>query len=97
MKLHILREAEQEFAEAIQYYEDINSGLGIRLKNQVTRVIHWISRNSEVPRIRPLGYRRVNCKSFPYYIAYYIWEKEIFIAAIANSYKLPNYWIKKIP
>ena len=69
MKLSILQEAEQEFAEAIQYYEDINSGLGIRLKIQVTRVIHWIRCNSEVPRIRPLGYRRVNCKSFPYYIA----------------------------
>lgn len=97
MKLHILREAEQEFAEAIQYYEDIHSGLGILLKSQVTRVIHWIGENSEVPRIRPLGYRRVNCKSFPYYIAYYIREKEIFITAIANSYKLPDYWIKRIP
>ena len=97
MKLHILREAEQEFAEAIQYYEDINSGLGIRLKKQITRGIHWIRNNSEVPRIRPCGYRRVNCKTFPYYIAYYIREKEIFIAAIANSYKLPDYWIKRMP
>lgn len=96
MKLHILREAKLEFAEAIQYYEDINSGLGNRLKKQVKRVIHWISENSEVPRIRPRGYRRVNCKTFPYYIAYYIREKEIFIVAIANSYKLPDYWIERI-
>jgi len=32
MKLHILQEAEEELTEAIQYYDDITPGLGIRLK-----------------------------------------------------------------
>jgi hypothetical protein len=64
MKLHILEEAEQEFLEAIQYYEDINSGLGVRLKKQVNRIIHWIRSNPELPRLRPRGYRRVNSLSF---------------------------------
>lgn len=96
MKLHILEEAEQEFLEAIQYYEDINSGLGVRLKKQVNRIIHWIRSNPELPRLRSRGYRRVNCKTFPYYISYYIREKEIFITAIANSHKLPDYWIERM-
>jgi len=95
MKLHILQEAEEEFSEAVQYYEDITTGLGIRLKNQVKQCIHWIEDNCELPRIRPKGYRRVNCKSFPYYIAYFVRNDEIFIVAIANGYKRPEYWMKR--
>jgi len=95
MKLHILHEAEEELSEAIQYYEDITPGLGIRLKNQVRHVIHWIEDNYTLPSVRPRGYRRVNCKSFPYYAAYYVREDEIFIVAIANGYKRPEYWIKR--
>jgi toxin ParE1/3/4 len=95
MKLHILHAAEEELSEAIQYYEDITPGLGIRLKNQVKQGIHWIEANCELPRIRAKGYRRVNCKSFPYYIAYLVRHDEIFIVAIANGYKRPEYWIKR--
>jgi hypothetical protein len=35
MRLHILREVEDELSATIQYYEDITPGLGIRLKHQV--------------------------------------------------------------
>jgi len=95
MKLHILQEAEEELSEAIQYYEDITPGLGVRLKNQVKQRIHWIEDNCDLPRVRPKGYRRVNCKSFPYYIAYFVREEEIFVVAIANGYKRPEYWMKR--
>ena len=60
MNLHILQEAEEELSGAIQYYEDISHGLGIRLKNQVKQVIQWIEENYELPRVRQNGYRRVN-------------------------------------
>ena len=95
MNLHILKEAENELSEAIQYYEDITPGLGVRLKNQVKQKLHWIGGNYDMPCIRPKGYRRVNCKSFPYYIAYLVREEEIFIIAIANGYKRPDYWMKR--
>ena len=96
MKLHILKEAEEELAEAIQYYDEIHTGLGVRLKNQVRHAIKWVEFNAGLPRIRSNGYRRVNCKSFPYYIAYIIQENEIFVVAIANGYKLPEYWIERL-
>ena len=95
MNLHILQEAEEEFSWGIQYYEDITPGLGTRLKNQVKHEIHWIESNCDLPRLRLKGYRRFNCKSFPYYIAYFVREEEIFIVAIANGYKRPEFWIKR--
>ena len=70
-------------------------GLGIRLKNQVKQGIRWIEDNYELPRVRQKGYRRVNCKSFPYFIAYFVRDEEIFIVAIANGYKRHEYWIKR--
>ena len=69
MKVEILREADEELNEAIAYYEEIEAGLGIRLKEEVRDAIQWISNNAEIPRLRPKGYRRVNLKVFRYYVA----------------------------
>jgi hypothetical protein len=95
MKLHILREAEDELTQAVQYYEDITPGLGIRLKHQVKQGICWIENNYDSPSVRPKGYRRLNCKSFPYYIDYFVKDAEIFIVAIANASRRPEYWLKR--
>jgi len=32
--------------------------------------LRWIAANPTLPRLRPVDYRRVNLKVFPYYIAY---------------------------
>jgi hypothetical protein len=68
MKIEILHEAEEELNEAVGYYEEIESGLGFRLKEEVRAAIEWIGANPEIPRLRSKGYRRVNLKVFRYYI-----------------------------
>ena len=60
MTLITLHEAEIEFNESITHYESKESGLGIRFRDEAEAVVNWISRNPEVPRLRPKGYRRVN-------------------------------------
>ncbi len=72
MKVEILQEADDELKASIGYYEEIEPGLGIRLKEQARTAILWIANNPEVPRLRPKGYRRVNLKVFQHYIAYFI-------------------------
>lgn len=72
MKLAFLREAEDEVNQAIAYYEEIEPGLGIRLKEETRRLGQWIEHNSTVPSPKPPGYRRVNLRVFPYYIAYFM-------------------------
>jgi hypothetical protein len=95
MTLQILDEATAEIAEAIGRYESIESGLGIRLKEEVKSVLTWIADQPELHRIRSKGYRRVNLKVFPYYIAYFIYEDVIWVLAIAHSARLPEYWIAR--
>ena len=95
MKKIILQEAFDELNDSIEYYEEQQVGLGLRLKNEVDQHVKWITRNADVPRIRKGAYRRVNLKIFPYYIAYIIRENILWILAIANSYKKPEYWINR--
>ncbi len=95
MTLQILDEATAELAEAIGRYESIESGLGIRLKEEVKSVLTWIADQPKLHRIRSKGYRRVNLKVFPYYVAYFIYEDVIWVLAIAHSARLPEYSISR--
>jgi hypothetical protein len=95
MKKIILRQAFHELNDAVEYYEERQTGLGLRLKDEVDQHVNWILNNSTVPRIRRGGYRRVNLKIFPYYIAYIVLEDTIWIIAIANEYRKPEYWINR--
>ena len=95
MKIEILHAAEEELNEAIAYYEEIESGLGVRLKEEFRAVIQWIGDNPEIPRLRPKGYRRVNLKVFRYYIPYFIWNDAVWILAVAHASRRPEYWIER--
>ena len=95
MKLRVVKEAEAELTEAIASYEATEAGLGIRLKDEARLAIQWIHHNAGLPRIRPKGYRRVNLKVFPYYIAYFICAETIWILAIAHGHRRPEYWISR--
>ncbi len=70
MKKKILQQAFEELNDAIAYYEEQQAGLGLRLKDEVDRHVRWIIGNPDIPRIRRGGYRRVNLKTFPYYIGH---------------------------
>ncbi len=92
MKKIIIKEASEELNDAVEYYEGEQSGLGLRLKDEVKSYINWILKNPYVARVRKGGYRRVNLKIFPYYIPYIIRNDELWILAIAHNHRRPGYW-----
>ncbi len=69
--------------------------MGLRLKDEFDNHINWILYNPNVPRVRSGGYRRVNLKVFPYYIAYITREDTLWILAVAHGHRKPEYWIKR--
>lgn len=93
MTVQVLAEAELELQDAIIHYEKIDAVLSRRLKTEATRVLQYIRRHPEMPRLRPRGYRRVNLRVFPYYVAYVIWADTIWILAFAHGHRKPEYWI----
>lgn len=95
MNVEIVQEAKIELEEAIAYYEEIEQGLGFRFKEEARHSIRWIRDNPLMPRVRTKGYRRVNLKVFPFYVAYFIHAGSIWILAIAHGRRRPEYWFER--
>jgi len=95
MKLIIIQQAKFELFDAVDYYEDKQAGLGSKLLEEVKLHIQWINKNPQIPRLRQNSYRRVNLKVFPFYIPYLIRGITIWVLAIANSHRSPEYWINR--
>lgn len=95
MRLEVLGEAEAELTEGVGHYEEIQPGLGLRFRDEAHQALVWIRANPSVPRLRPKGYRRVNLRVFPYYIAYFVWADAIWVLAIAHVSRRPEYWIER--
>jgi plasmid stabilization system protein ParE len=95
MIVRFLPEAKSELLDAIEYYETQLIGLGQRFWDEVDQHINWIAENSEIPQLRVGGYRRVNLRIFPYYVAYIVRDTAIWILSIAHGHSLPEYWIDR--
>jgi hypothetical protein len=72
MIVQFLPQAKAELMDAVDYYDGELNGLGQRFWDEVDRHIAWIADNPEIPQLRDGGYRRVNLRVFPYYIAYIV-------------------------
>jgi toxin ParE1/3/4 len=96
MTLITLDEAEREFVESVAHYEAKEPGLGLRLRDEVVAVLARIVAQAELPRLRSGGYRRVNLRTFPHYVAYVVRQDTIWIVAIAHGHRRPEFWIDRI-
>ena len=94
MNIEVLLQARWELYDAVDYYERQAQGLGQRLWDEVDQHIEWIAKYSKVPVLREGGFRRVNLKTFPYYIAYITLDC-VWILAIAHSHAQPNYFVDR--
>ncbi len=92
MIIEFLEEAELELFEAAAWYESKEPGLGKRFRNEVAHVLDRILEDPMLWRERSIGYRRVNCPVFPYYIPFFIRGEKIIIAAVAHEHRKPGYW-----
>jgi len=95
MNIILVPQASDEFEAATIYYNDKQPSLGQRFRDEVDRHIRWIAAHAETPRLRPGGYKRVNLKVFPHYIAYLQLGETIWILAIAHAHREPEYWINR--
>ena len=96
MKVRFLSVAEAELDEAIAYYEDKESGLGLRFFSEV---MSSVDRIVAYPRAWPgisENCQRCRTKVFPYGIVFQKRDEEILIVAIAALHREPNYWKNRL-
>ena len=92
MNVEFLADARTEFYEAVAHYETEHTGLGLRFSSKVIEASQLIGKNPTLHRERPGGFRRVNLRVFPYYLAYFIRNDKVIIAAVAHGHRKPGYW-----
>jgi plasmid stabilization system protein ParE len=85
-------EAESEFGQAIDYYEDRERGLGYDFSIEVFTTIQNIVNYPTAWPIIEEGMRRCLVNRFPYGVIYSIEQDEIFILAVMHLRRHPDYW-----
>jgi plasmid stabilization system protein ParE len=89
-------EAENEFLDAIEYYEMREDGLGRDFSREVYRAIELVVEFPEAWSEYTLGTRRYLTNRFPYSLVYDIRRDKIFIWAVMHLNREPGYWTRRI-
>lgn len=92
MKWAFHPEAETEFYETIDYYEECESGLGEDFSIEVQMTIQNIlAHPSAWPTVED-NVRRCLTSRFPYGVLYSIETDGVFILAVMHLHRNPDYW-----
>ena len=95
MRLRIAPEAEEELAEAAEWYEARRAGLGLELVAVIDGAIETIT---ATPLAHPLWrpdrpYRTKALRQFPYVISFRCEDDAVLLVAIAHARRRPGYWV----
>jgi|SRR4051812_31017797 len=96
MNIILHPEASREVAEAVQWYEEQQSGLGKGFAEDTESAIY---RLAEFPNLNPeigKGIRRAIIPVFPYGIIYKVYEEHLTVYAVAHLHRKPFYWKKRL-
>lgn len=88
-------EAEEEFNKAIEYYEDIEPGLGYDFAVEVYSTIQRSVAFPQAWSVLEGEIRRSLVRRFPYGVLYSEQQEGLFIIAVMNLHRDPGYWKKR--
>ncbi len=92
MNYHFHESAEKELFFAIEYYEELQTGLGLRFSKEVYAAIERICSHPYAWAPIDSKTRRCLTNRFPYGILYRITDNNIRIMAVMHLQKKPDYW-----
>jgi len=77
--------------QAVEYYEEKQTGLGKRFARQLQSTLNSIKRNPFFASVRYDDIRCAAVKKFPYLVHYHINEEELLVTIVAvySTYKEP--------
>jgi plasmid stabilization system protein ParE len=92
-----LRAASEEFAAAVQWYEEQRPGLGAEFYDAVIETTDRIETHPEIgaPVSPDQRTRRLLVQRFPYQAVYHLLADEVIIVAVAHLKRRPGYWKKR--
>ncbi len=88
--------ADEEFAEAVRYYSDINQELGVRFYREIEQLIEQACSHPERYRKFDPPARRHISGDFPYALIFVEKRDHVWIVAVMHLKRRPGYWRKRI-
>lgn len=95
MAIRLVALAEDELNDAINYYEDQLTGLGLRFLKDIQETLDLLSFTPYGWRLASKRTRRINTKRFPYLILYVIDGDDIVVTCIAHQHRNPQYYCNR--
>lgn len=96
MKVYFHPDAEAEFDNAVEYYEQCQLGLGLEFAEEVYSAIARMTEYPYACSAMSQNTRRCLLNRFPYGLIYQIKSETIRIIAVANLHRRPDYWKERI-
>jgi plasmid stabilization system protein ParE len=90
------REAQEEYADAAEYYARLDPELGRRFYDEIERLIGDIRQQPERFRVFDAPLRRHFSDVFPYAVLYVEQPERILIMAVMHMKRQPGYWKKRL-
>jgi hypothetical protein len=84
--------AEAELNQAVDYYDECQKGLGLEFLKEMYRTVQNILAFPDAWLPLSASTRRCLSKRFPYGIVYRVVGEEVFIIAVMNLSREPDYW-----
>ena len=85
-------QADDEFDQAVRYYENCQLGLGLEFAEEVYATVARISEYPEAWSPMSENTRRCLVNRFPFGVIFQIKNDILRIIAVANLYRRPGYW-----
>ena len=85
-------DAETEFLDSISYYEGQSPGLGATFRMAVDEAIEQAASTPLLWPVFSQRARRCLIRRFPYGILYRVGTEGIYIVAVMNLHRHPDYW-----
>jgi toxin ParE1/3/4 len=87
--------AEQELLDAVSYYEQQETGLGLEYLGEVEHAVNFLMRYPEAGSKVRGSIRRLTLPKFPYSLLYRVSEEQIRVLAVAHHKRKPQYWVDR--
>jgi plasmid stabilization system protein ParE len=81
--------------DVIRYYEEAEPGLGKRFSLELENTVQRLRDHPETYRVRSADQRRINLKTFPFYLPFILRGETVWVLAVAHESRRPRYWISR--
>ncbi len=95
-ELEYHRDAADEVAHAVEWYEQIDSQVATKFKLELARAERLVLRSPAAWGPYFHGTKGFRFRGFPFVMAYIEHEDQIFVVALAHNRRRPGYWKNRL-